>query len=124
MGDADITLRHIIRSRPEDVVRTLVDTDQPVEVLGWIGTQVTSLERRLDKALKLPIGGAPRLFHLEFQMELTEDDPYRIWEYQNLTLMGISAEAPDQPLPLIKSAVVVLKGRKKPWDRKGGFRTS
>ncbi|KYG05920.1 hypothetical protein BE21_37800 [Sorangium cellulosum] len=63
MGDADITLRHLARRRPEDLVRALVPED-PVEVLGWLDSQVTNIERRLD--LRLRVGGEPRVIHVEF----------------------------------------------------------
>ncbi|KYF72525.1 hypothetical protein BE11_46255 [Sorangium cellulosum] len=60
MGDADITLRHLARRRPEDLVRAFVPEGRPVEVLGWVDSQVTHIERRLDKALRLRIDGEPR----------------------------------------------------------------
>ncbi|WP_437482702.1 hypothetical protein WME75_41380 [Sorangium sp. So ce1014] len=66
MGDADITLRHLARRRPEDIVRALVPEGHPIEVLGWVDSQVTHIERRLDKALRLRIDGETRVLHVEF----------------------------------------------------------
>jgi hypothetical protein len=43
MGDADITLRHIARRYPGDLTRAFVPEGRPVEILGWIDTQVTKL---------------------------------------------------------------------------------
>ena len=37
-----------------------------VEVLGWVDSQVTTLDRRLDKALRLRVDGEPRVLHVEF----------------------------------------------------------
>jgi hypothetical protein len=80
MGDADITLRHIARRHPEDLVSAFVPEGRPVEVRGWIDSQVTSVERRLDKALRLQIDGEPRVLHVEFCFSLRADVPDQIFE--------------------------------------------
>jgi hypothetical protein len=117
MGTADITLRHIVRSHPEALVQAL-DVQGRVEVVGWIDTQVTALERRLDKALGLRIDGELRALQTEFEVALrVERMDQRVREYQAMFHLGRSIEAPKQPPPPIESLVVVLTGRRKPWPK-------
>ena len=67
MGSADITLRHVVRSHPEALVQAL-DIPGHVEVVGWLDTQVTALERRLDKALGLLVDGELCALQTEFKL--------------------------------------------------------
>ena len=92
-----------------------------MDVVGWMDTQVTSLERRLDKALLLKRGGEERVLHAELTLDLPQNMPYRIHEYQALLLMALNGEA--QPLPPIESVVIVLRGRKEPLPARGELRT-
>jgi predicted transposase YdaD len=117
MGSADITLRHIVRSHPEALVE-LLDIQGRVEVVGWIDTQVTALERRLDKALGLRIDGELRALQTEFEVVLrVKRMDQRVREYQAMFHLGRSIQAPNRARPPIESLVVVLTGRKKPWPR-------
>lgn len=111
MGAADITLRHIARRRPEELVRAFVP-DGCVESLGWIDTQVTKLERRLDKALRLRVDGELRVLHIEFCFELRDDLADRVFEYLGFLFAALRAEAPAEPVPPIESVAVVLSGPK------------
>jgi hypothetical protein len=113
MGDADITLRHLARRRPEELVRALVPEGCPIEVLGWVDSQVTSIERRLDKALRLRIDGEPRVLHVEFCFALRDDVPDRVVEYLGFLFTALRREAPGQPVPPIESVTVVLSGGKR-----------
>ena len=122
MGSADITLRHIVRQHPEALVDAM-GIDQPVEIVGWLDTQVTALERRLDKALGLRVAGELRALHVEFEYELIASIGRRLHEYQALFSLGRMPGAPDAPAPPIESLVVVLTGRKKPWPPYGRHRT-
>src|SRR5829696_7492244 len=114
MGDADITLRHIARKHPDALVQPL-DVQGRVEIVGWLDTQVTALERRLDKALGVRVDGELRALHVEFEYELAKTMGRRIYEYQALFNLGRSFELLDKPVPPIESLVVVLTGRKQPW---------
>jgi len=116
MGDADITLRHIVRRHPEALVQAL-DVDGRVEIMGWLDTQLTALERRLDKALGLRVDGKLRALHVEFEYELTRRMGRRVRDYQAMFYLGRSIHAPKRPVPPIESLVVVLTGRRKPWPR-------
>jgi hypothetical protein len=117
MGTADITLRHIVRSHPEALVE-LLGIQGRVEVVGWIDTQVTALERRLDKALGLRIDGELRALQTEFEVVLrVKRMDQRVREYQAMFHLGRSIQAPNQARPPIESLVVVLTGRQKPWPR-------
>jgi len=113
MGDADIALRHITRRRPEDLARAFVPEDRPVEVLGWVDSQVTKLERRLDGALRLRIGGEPHVLNIEFCFSLRRDVPDRVFEYLGFLFAALRAEAPGEPVPPIESVAVVLSGRRR-----------
>jgi hypothetical protein len=126
VGDADISLRHVTRQHPEQLVRGLLTDGMaglPMDVVGWLDTQVTALERRLDKALLLKWAGEPRVLHTEITLDLPQDMAYRVHEYQALLLMALRGEDPKQPLPPIESVVVVLRGRKEPLPAKGELRT-
>jgi predicted transposase YdaD len=115
VGSADITLRHIVRSHPEALVEAM-EIQARVEVVGWFDTQVTALERRLDKALVLRMDGALRALQAEFEVTLRiAQMDRRVREYQSLFHLGRSAGDPEQPQPPIESVVVVLTGRRKPW---------
>ncbi|WP_437284818.1 hypothetical protein [Sorangium sp. So ce406] len=113
MGDADITLRHLARRRPEDLVRAFVPEGHPVEVLGWVDSQVTNIERRLDKALRLRVDGEPRVLHVEFCFALRDDVPDRVFEYLGFLFAALRLEAPGEPVPPIETVAVVLSGRKR-----------
>src|SRR6185503_21163533 len=122
MGDADITLRHIVRQHPEALVQAMAMKGR-VEILGWLDTQVTALERRLDKALGLRVDGKRRALHVEFEYELDKTIGRRIHDYQALFALGLSADAPEDPVPPIASLVIVLSGRGKQWPASGKHRT-
>ncbi|WP_433927314.1 hypothetical protein AB3662_29890 [Sorangium cellulosum] len=113
MGDADITLRHLARRRPEDLVRAFVPEGHPIEVLGWVDSQVTNIERRLDKALRLRVDGEPRVLHVEFCFALRDDVPDRVFEYLGFLFAALRLEAPGAPVPPIETVAVVLSGRKR-----------
>ncbi|WP_437954930.1 hypothetical protein WME76_25630 [Sorangium sp. So ce119] len=113
MGDADITLRHLARRRPADLVRAFVPEGHPIEVLGWVDSQVTNIERRLDKALRLRIDGEPRVLHVEFCFALRDDVPDRVFEYLGFLFAALRLEAAGAPVPPIETVAVVLSGRKR-----------
>ncbi|WP_437533762.1 hypothetical protein WME79_07235 [Sorangium sp. So ce726] len=112
MGDADITLRHLARRRPEDLVRALLPEGRPVEVLGWVDSQVTNIERRLDKAIRLRIDGEPRVLHVEFCFALRDDVPDRLFEYLGFLFAALRLDAQGEAVPPIESVAVVLSGRR------------
>ncbi|XXT35200.1 hypothetical protein WMF45_23275 [Sorangium sp. So ce448] len=124
MGDADITLRHIARRFPDDLACVFVPEDRSVEVLGWIDTQVTKLERRLDKALRLRVGAELRVLHVEFCFALRDDVPDQMFEYLGFLFSALRREAPGAPVPPIESVAVVLSGRRRRLPATGKRRTS
>ncbi|WP_437547656.1 hypothetical protein WME97_47020 [Sorangium sp. So ce367] len=113
MGDVDITLRHLARRRPGDLARAFVPEGHRTEVVGWVDSQVTNIERRLDKALRLQVDGEPRVLHVEFCFALRDDIPDRVLEYLGFLFAALRLEAPGEPVPPIESVVVVLSGRKR-----------
>ncbi|WP_437663307.1 hypothetical protein [Sorangium sp. So ce1182] len=124
MGNADITLRHIARRRPGDLARVFAPEDRSFEVLGWIDTQVTKLERRLDKALRLRVGGELRVLHVEFCFAWRDDVPDRIFEYLGFLFTALRTEAPGDPVPPIESVAIVLSGPRQRLPATGKRRTA
>ncbi len=124
MGDADIALRHIARRRPEDLARAFVPAGCHYEILGWLDTQVTQIERRADKAMRLRVEGEPRVLLVEFSFELRADVPDRMFEYLGFLFAALRAEAPAEPVPPIESVVVVLSGRRRRLPAIGERRTA
>ncbi|WP_437803816.1 hypothetical protein [Sorangium sp. So ce693] len=124
MGDADITLRHIARRCPGDLTRAFVPEGTPVEVLGWIDTQVTKLERRLDKALRLRVGAELRVLHVEFCFAWRDDVPDQMFEYLGFLFAALRREAPGEPVPPIESVAVVPSGRRQRLPATGTRRTA
>src|SRR3712207_5343252 len=98
MGDADITLRHICRRHAEALARPYV-AGGPLEVVGWADTQMTTLERRLDKTLLLRLGGELRALEVEFEYRYELDLPERIHDYQALGRMAFRDGRPGEPPP-------------------------
>jgi hypothetical protein len=123
--DIDLILRHVSRQFPEALARALVATREPIEVGGWIDTQVSGRQRRLDRALEVTIGGERYLLHVEWQLKMTAEVPFRVYEYNVLLSLAQAdgARPGQEPLP-IESVVVLLGGRDEPWPAEGEYRTS
>ncbi|WP_437593049.1 hypothetical protein [Sorangium sp. So ce1000] len=128
--DVDLILRHVSRQFPGDVARALLGAAEPVEPLGWVDTQVTGRQRRLDRALSVNVGGERRLLHAEWTLAMSEEIPFRVFEYHCLTALAMADEAraskgaPSPPPTPIDSVVVVLSGREEAWPTYGAYRTS
>ncbi len=112
-------MRHIARRCPGDLTRVFVPEGRPVEVLGWIDTQVTKLERRLDKALRLRVGAELRVLHVEFCFAWRDDVPDQMFEYLGFLFAALRREALGGPVPPIESVAVVLSGRRQRLPRQG-----
>lgn len=123
--DVDLVLRHISRQFPEALAHALVKTLDPIEVGSWIDTQVSGRQRRLDRALEMSVGGVPGLLHVEWQLEMTADLPFRVYEYHVLLSLAQAdlGRPGKEPLP-IDSVVVLLSGREERWPPEGDYRTS
>lgn len=124
MGAPDIVLRQIARHRPEGLARAFVPDARAIEVVGWIDSQVTSVERRLDKALRLRVDGEPCVLHVEFCFRLRRDLPDRMFEYLSMLFMALRAETPREPVAPIESVAVVLSGPRARVASSGRRRTS
>ncbi|MRG96479.1 hypothetical protein [Polyangium spumosum] len=129
--DIDLILRHVSRKLPRAVARALVDCDELVEPLEWVDTQVTSRQRRLDRALLVKAGQEKRLLHVEWARTMTRDVSWRIFEYNTLTALALGDEArarrgakPWEGPPRVESVLVLLSGRDEPWPAEGAYRTS
>jgi hypothetical protein len=143
MGRADIALRHVTHQYPEDLARALLPPGLVFEVTGWFDSQLTMIERRLDKALDLRVAGERRLLHIEIELDLSDDDAARVDAYRALLLAALRIEAskvprspkppagggdarsptrPRAPVP-VHSVVLVLRGRQEPWPEEGEYGT-
>ncbi|WP_437298369.1 hypothetical protein [Sorangium sp. So ce426] len=81
--------------------------------LGWVDSQVTNIERRLDKAIRLRIDGEPRVLHVEFCFALRDDVPDRVFEYLGFLFAALRLDAHREAVPPIESVAVVLSGRRR-----------
>jgi hypothetical protein len=123
--DLDLTLRHVTRRFPEHLARALLPAGTVVTSARCSETQVTSRQRRLDRGLEVVVDGEQRLEHIEWQLEMSADVPFRIHEYNTLTSIALHDETPaGQDPPRIRSTVVLMSGRDKPWLEHGAYRTS
>jgi hypothetical protein len=123
--DLDLALRHVTRHFPADLARALLPPGAVVASAQWTETQITSRQRRLDRAVEVVADGVRRFEHVEMQLEMTPDVPFRVFEYQSLLALALAAEAPPgQPIPGIRSTVVLLSGRERPWPELGEHRIS
>jgi hypothetical protein len=121
MGIFDVTLRHVVQHHARELVQALVPAGASVEIVGWIDTQVTALERRLDKALDLRLNGEPRILCPEFQLDFDVEMAARVYEYQALLFMGLRAAGKPRPPPM-ETVVFLLRGRRKPWPARRELR--
>jgi hypothetical protein len=122
MGNADITLRHLSRRHAEALARPYV-AGGPFEVVRWADTQVTAVERRLDKTLLLRSAGDLQALEIEFEFAYANDLPDRIHEYQGLSRLAFRAEPPGLEPPLMETVVILLTGRTRPWPEEHTLRT-
>ncbi len=139
--DIDLVLRHVSRLFPEQLCRGLLPPDCVITTATTLDTQVTSRQRRLDRAIDVRIaGGERRVLHNEWQLRMEADVPFRVFEYHTLLVFALMDEliaaksaaaktgvAPAEAamnLPPVESTVVVLSGREEPWPEEGAFRTS
>ncbi len=127
--ESDLILRHISRRYPQPLARGLLRTSKRISDVQWPDTQVTSRQRRLDRALRVRIAGEPLLLHIEWTMRLDPAMAFRVFEYHQLTAFSLETDARAserqhlKPIP-IESIVVVLTGAERPLPKWGEYRTS
>jgi len=118
MGQYDIALRHVVEQHARDLVQGL-SPGLPVESASWVETQLTAMERRMDKALELRSDGRRRLLHLEIVVDPTSSLAFRMFEYAAMLVISLQAASEASAgvraeLPPVKSMALVLSGRAKP----------
>ena len=123
--DVDLTLRHVSRQFPEEFVRALLPPGAEISAAVWLDTQVTARKRQLDRALDVTADGHKRREHTEWQMEMAAGVPLRIFGYHTMLAMALATETlAGNLVPPIRSTLVLLSGREKPWPPEGEYRTS
>ena len=124
-NDVDLTLRHVSRQFPDQFARVFLPPGSVIDGASWLDTQLTQRQRRLDRALDVVANGARRLLHVEWQLDMAADVPFRLYEYHVLLALAVAAEAPAgvEPPP-IETRIVLLSGREEPWPAEGEYRTS
>ncbi|MBK8257634.1 MAG: hypothetical protein IPK82_33810 [Polyangiaceae bacterium] len=123
--DVDLTLRHVSRQFPMSFAKALLPDRWKVTAATWLDTQVTSRQRRLDRVLDVQAGEERRLEHVEWQLEWEANVPERMFEYHVLVAMNVMDNTSATHLrPPIRTTVVLLSGREKPWPGRGAYRTS
>jgi len=118
MGQYDIALMHVVERHARDLVRGFSPA-MPVESAAWVDTQLTAMERRMDKALELRSDGRRRLLHLEIVVDPTSSLAFRMFEYAAMLVISLQAASEASAgvraeLPPVKSMALVLSGRAKP----------
>jgi hypothetical protein len=126
---------------PEQLSRALLPPGCVIATATWLDTQVTSRQRRLDRAIDVRIAdGDRRVLHNEWQLRMESDVPFRVFEYHTLLVfslmdelaaaksaaakVGVTLPEGAMKLPRVESTVVLLSGREEAWPEKGDFRTS
>jgi hypothetical protein len=122
VANADITLRHLCRRHAEALARAYV-TEGPLEIVGWADTQVTALERRLDKTLLLRVARRLCALEVEFAYQYQRDLPERVHDYRGLSRIAFRAERPGRRPPPMQSVVILLTGRRRRWPRERSLST-
>lgn len=148
MGQYDIALRRLVEEHGKALAQVLVPAF-PIESVAWIESQLPERERRMDRALELRAREERLLLHLEVAVDPRRTLAYRMFEYAAQSVMAQHAAAkgaaPDaRPIDdllddelvevtdvaafgadaPIESAVLLLRGRKRPWPREACFRIS
>ncbi|KYF47710.1 hypothetical protein BE04_16935 [Sorangium cellulosum] len=127
MGQYDIALRHIALRCGDELARGLT-LAFAVDSVSWVETQLTALERRIDRVLELRGGGQRRLVQLEFIVAPGNDLALRMFEYAVLLVLSLRAAVDpgrgDGAIPPVESVAVLLSGRAAPWPLEGQFRTN
>ncbi|WP_437489363.1 hypothetical protein WME75_10550 [Sorangium sp. So ce1014] len=127
MGQYDIALRHIALRCGDELAHGLTLAFE-VDSVAWVETQLTALERRIDRVLELRGGGQRRLVQLEFIVAPESDLALRMFEYAVLLVLSLRAAVDSGrgagAIPPVESVAVLLSGRAAPWPPEGQFRTN
>ena len=127
MGQYDIALRHVTERYAKDLVQGLLPA-VPVESASWAETQLTAMERRMDKALDLRSNGQRRFLHVEIVADPESSLAARMFEYASMLVISLQGAAKacaeaSEALPPVKSVALLLGGRAKAWSKEGELRT-
>jgi hypothetical protein len=122
MGDVDLTLRHLARQHPADLVGVFVAGAVASEAPRWLDSQLAARERRVDKALLVHRSDDRVALHAEWCWEPDGDFGFRAQEYQYQILAALRDEdaarvkaalpqrAPPQLPARVLTVAVLLNG--------------
>ena len=123
MGKYDLLLRTFSQNFPKEFVKGFLPPNTEFTLVGWTDTQLTTKERRMDKAIKILVDDKEALLHVEFQTEPDSDMDHRVFEYHNLLALAECGIYHNKPPP-IKSIVILLTGTKDPGPLSREYKTS
>ena len=125
VDDVDLALRHLSQRFPDDLARALLPEARSLSECAWVETQLTARQRRIDRGLFVVADGVPRIEHVEWQTEWDRDVPFRLYEYHSLQSLALrDAHTGEGRVPRVRSTLVLLSGRERPWPAHGVYRTS
>lgn len=123
--DVDLALRHLTQQFPDDLARALLPGAHTLTGATWAETQLSARQRRMDRSLLVVADGVPRVEHVEWQLRWERSVPFRVYEYHALQSLALREATPrTQRVPRVRSTVVLLSGRERPWPARGVYRTS
>lgn len=120
INDTDLTLRHISRLLPQQMLRGMLAARPGDRFEEWVDTQLAQRQRRLDRALIVSDGASQRALHIEWQRSLRAGIGRRMFSYNAMLVDALDARP---RLPVV-STVVLLSGREAPHPRVRALRLS
>ncbi|MDX9719761.1 MAG: hypothetical protein RBU37_03375 [Myxococcota bacterium] len=108
----DRALRHWGSCFPSAAAKPFLGAISKVESVRWTETQLSGLDRRMDKVLCVKGEKGTQLLHLEFQKRWEAAIPFRIFEYAALLHLARPLEEEQVALP-VRSVVILLSGPKR-----------
>ena len=121
MGNVDIVVRDFLKTVPEYLASAFTSPHTRIDSVRWEDTQLTTRERRLDKALEIISDDQRRVLHIEVQSQPASDMAYRVFEYHFMLAQALSSGG--APAPPIKSVVILLSGPKREVETRCRYST-
>lgn len=132
IADADKSLREMSRLFPRGLARLVLRRGERIRRLAWGETQIAAHQQRMDRVLVVDVSPYHRkVLHIEWTMRLNEAVTEQTAGYHIKAAIAARRDArrirrrgEPKKRVTVKSYVVVLTGRNKPWPEMGELRTS